>query len=138
MNTLWKKFSTLCDFQGCIGRAPYIYCVLAYLVIIFLNLFISLGMESLERRGQEPGVMLLTFVPLLLLAGLSMAIMFWSLTVKRLHDVDKSGWWALLILIWPLTIGVLVYLCAAKGKEGMEQKWRAVQQSHEKRVKIRK
>lgn len=41
-----------------------------------------------------------------------------SITVRRLHDTDRSGWWVLLILI-PIIgdIVLLIFLCQ-KGTEG--------------------
>jgi uncharacterized membrane protein YhaH (DUF805 family) len=39
-----------------------------------------------------------------------------SATVRRLHDVDKSGWWILLGII-PLANLYLIYLLARKGNK---------------------
>ncbi len=38
--------------------------------------------------------------------------------VRRLHDLDKSGWWALLLLV-PLIGGLILFIfCCLKGTEG--------------------
>ena len=41
-----------------------------------------------------------------------------SVTVRRLHDIDKSGWFMLLGLIPPIGFIILLYLLAQKGTEG--------------------
>jgi hypothetical protein len=45
--------------------------------------------------------------------GLAHVIPAWAVTVRRLHDTDRSGWWALLSLV-PLvgTVILLIFCCA--------------------------
>jgi uncharacterized membrane protein YhaH (DUF805 family) len=40
-----------------------------------------------------------------------------SATVRRLHDVDKSGWWMVLGII-PVANLYLIYILTRKGSEG--------------------
>ena len=45
-------------------------------------------------------------------------LLYLNATVKRLHDIDKSGWYALYILIPFLSIFFLFYLLFSKGTDG--------------------
>jgi len=45
-------------------------------------------------------------------------LLYLNATVKRLHDIDKSGWYALYILIPFLGIFFLFYLLFSKGTDG--------------------
>ena len=96
-----KKYA---EFSGRARRAEYWYFVLFY-VLIFFALSIVDGVAG--TFDDEFGVGLLgglfvlgTFIPSL------------AVTVRRLHDTDRSGWWILLNLV-PLVGGiiVLVFTC---------------------------
>ena len=41
-----------------------------------------------------------------------------ALYIKRWHDLDKSGWWILLIFIPIINLLVFIYLSIKKGTEG--------------------
>jgi len=95
----WAKYAT---FTGRSPRSEYWYFVLFQVIA---NLVAGL-------IGAEIGLKLIgTFVEVLLfLPGLAVG-------VRRLHDIDKSGWWLLLglvpligwvfIIIWACTKGTL-------------------------------
>lgn len=80
----------LFSFSGRIGRLQWWLGGFAQLLVAspFL-LLLGWGAEN-----QSPGAVLgsLLFLPLLVWTGL-------ALTVKRLHDHDKSGWWMLVYFI---------------------------------------
>lgn len=67
--------------------------------------------------GNIGDAMLHTHVVNLLL-GLPFFIPSWAMQVRRLHDIDRSGWWILIALI-PL-IGAIILLVwfATKGTDG--------------------
>lgn len=70
---------------------------------------LALGIEAFTEETLQP---LSTLVSLgLLLPGL-------AVSARRLHDINRSGWWMLIILI-PLIGGlVLLWWCVKKGDEG--------------------
>lgn len=39
-----------------------------------------------------------------------------SITIRRLHDIDRSGWWTLLIFVPGLGVLILLFLLAQKSK----------------------
>ncbi|MBQ8418643.1 MAG: DUF805 domain-containing protein, partial [Phascolarctobacterium sp.] len=44
-----------------------------------------------------------------------------SFIVRRCHDLDRSGYWGLLVLIPVVNFFFLLYLLFAKGTEGWNQ-----------------
>ncbi|GIG54073.1 DUF805 domain-containing protein [Demequina activiva] len=38
--------------------------------------------------------------------SLLLVVPYWAVTVRRLHDTDHSGWWALFLLFFPLLIWI--------------------------------
>lgn len=44
-----------------------------------------------------------------------------AVTVRRLHDIDRTGWWALLILVPIIGWLILLYFNVLKGTDGHNQ-----------------
>jgi uncharacterized membrane protein YhaH (DUF805 family) len=91
-------------FSGRINRAKYWLCVLASCVSIFVALFLSI--DVLENDYAA----ILALVP-----------SFWiylAATVKRLHDLDRSGWW---LIPWLFIPAGQVILGILPGTPGMNR-----------------
>ena len=92
-----KKYAV---FSGRARRMEYWYFAL-------FNLLISIGLSFVDimtgTLSPEIGIGLLSGLYTLAVLIPSIAV-----SVRRLHDTDRSGWWLLLLLI-PL-IGVIVIL----------------------------
>lgn len=101
-----KTFFTL---DGRLSRLPYFKCI----VMIWI---ISAVVAWLIDSSSSTLISLIGIVVSLAMIGVSI-----SFSVRRLHDIDKSGWF-LLIAIIPL-IGFLfqLYLIFAKGTEGVNR-----------------
>jgi uncharacterized membrane protein YhaH (DUF805 family) len=92
-----KKYAT---FSGRSQRAEYWYYTLFY-ILIYIGLTI---IDSVTGTfDAEAGVGLLGS-----LMGLALLIPTLAVTVRRLHDTGRSGWWLLIGLI-PL-VGLIVML----------------------------
>lgn len=81
---------------GRIGRRQFIAAVVAYVCVTVLALF--LGVLLLTSTS--------TSAPLMLYVGANIlvSLVFFSsltVTIKRLHDRDKSGWWAVPLVLLP-------------------------------------
>ena len=103
MNWFVTALKRYAQFSGRAGRPEYWYFVLIYtLASVFLS-FVDgiMGTHSSKTGG---GLLSLIFALALLIPGL-------AVSVRRLHDIDKSGWWTLIGLI-PL-IGLVVWLIFA-------------------------
>lgn len=97
LDALKNKYAT---FEGRARRSEYWYFVLFYVLTIVALAIIDGIAGTLNDDvgiGLLSGIFVLaTFVPAL------------AVTVRRLHDTDRSGWWVLLDLV-PV-IGPLVLL----------------------------
>ncbi|MBQ2823828.1 MAG: DUF805 domain-containing protein [Oscillospiraceae bacterium] len=98
---MWKR---IFDYKGKSGRKEYwipfaVNAVIAVLVTVFM----------LVRPYAE-----WVFVPAIVLAAyLAVSfIPFISLTVRRLHDTGKSGWWYLVSFILGVGAVVVIFMCA--------------------------
>ena len=98
MNWYLKVLKQYADFEGRARRTEYwMYTLVNFFVIITLALLDSLvGISFAE--GMPYGY-------LTLLYSLAVFIPSIAVTVRRLHDIGKSGWWYLVGLI-PLIGGI--------------------------------
>ena len=110
-----KQFN---DFKTRARRKEYwmwtLYVTLINILAMILDDMLGLNFELL---GQD-----LDYGWLYLITGIINFIPGLSIVVRRLHDVGKSGWFFLIILI-PIIgwIGILILLCSDGDKE--ENKW---------------
>jgi uncharacterized membrane protein YhaH (DUF805 family) len=87
-------------FTGRAQRAEYWYFVLFYAIvyIVLMVVDVALGLYNIESGfGVLSGIWALIHI----VPGIGVA-------VRRLHDIGKSGWWYLLVLI-PL-VGIFIIL----------------------------
>jgi len=114
-NVLTNKYA---DFSGRARRKEYwmwtLYVTLIFILAMIMDNVLGLNFELL---GQDLG-----YGWLYMLAGIINFIPGLSIVVRRLHDVGKSGWFYLIILI-PIIgfIWILILLCSDGVKE--ENKW---------------
>ena len=108
--TALKKYA---EFSGRSRRKEYWYFVLFYIIFGVVLAFIDDMTGTLDAQA---GIGLLSGV-----FALAMLIPSFAVSVRRLHDTDRSGWWLLISLI-PL-IGALVLLLFMVGdsKSGENQ-----------------
>lgn len=96
-------------FAGRSRRKEFWFFMLFYLVFIILAMLMDmvLGTFSMEL---EIGVLSGIF-------GVAMIIPSIAVTVRRLHDTDRRGWWLLILLI-PLGVVWLIVLWVLDGHAG--------------------
>ena len=90
-------FQNYVGFSGRAARSEYWYWTLfAILVSIVTGVLDLLIFPNLEFIS-----------PLNSLAGLALFLPGLAVTIRRLHDLDRTGWWVLLVLT---VIGIIVLL----------------------------
>ncbi|MEM6805439.1 MAG: DUF805 domain-containing protein [Bacteroidota bacterium] len=98
MNYYFLAFKRYSDFSGRSRRKEYWYFILFNLLTFSLCLSLDLAMIS---AGSSMIIFSMTYMLASLIPGLSVG-------VRRLHDIGKSGWNILLVLI-PL-IGAIILI----------------------------
>jgi uncharacterized membrane protein YhaH (DUF805 family) len=83
------------DFDGRIGRQEYWMFVLFYFLTNILLEIISIDV-------------------LAMLVSLALIVPSFAMGARRLHDIGKSGWWQLLVLVPIIGWIILIVWCATK------------------------
>lgn len=110
---VWQRYA---EFNGRSRRMEYwmfslIHCVI---VIVLGTGMIGLGMMKQPALGAASIFLIWAY----LLAALVPSL---AVTVRRLHDIDKSGWWILISLV-PFVGGiVLLVFTVMDGTRGSNQ-----------------
>ncbi|QEL65196.1 hypothetical protein OTERR_17200 [Oryzomicrobium terrae] len=90
-------FAKYLDFEGRASRSEYWWWLLFLLLASIVANLINENLGSLVSLA-------------LLLPSLAVA-------TRRLHDIDRSGWWQLIGLIPVIGTVVMIYWCVQEGKE---------------------
>ena len=109
------------NFSGRATRLEYFYSWLFW--VLFYFLLNALRFVTFEGRGA----LVLPNSIVYIIVVIIISFPYISLIVRRLHDINRSGWWSLLvlsiivptILFYPLLIGFIVLIGGAflKGSE---------------------
>ena len=102
-----KKYFT---FSGRASRSEYWLCALFYIILYIVAVILD---TSFGLWNEEFGIG--TFSSIL---GVALLIPIIAVSVRRLHDTNRVGWWYLIILV-PLIgpIALFVMFCL-KGTDG--------------------
>lgn len=96
--------SLLFSFEGRINRAKYWLALLIYIVVAIVAIFgvyAIAGANALTAPDEEFGLGLLLVLALLVVPSLISGL---AVSIKRLHDRDKSGWWILVFYVLPMLL----------------------------------
>ena len=100
----WNNYA---NFAGRSQRAAYWYFALVHLIVVFMCLFVDVAVFD---------------GPILTgLYALATVIPGWSLTVRRLHDAGRSGWWLLVGVIPVLGHLAVLVLLTEDSQSGSNQ-----------------
>jgi len=105
-----KKYAV---FTGRARRKEYWFFYLFYIIFLFVLMFIDGMMGTLSETGGM-GILSLLFILALFIPSL-------AVTIRRLHDTDRAGWWFLIAFV-PLIGGIwLLVLMVLDGTPGQNQ-----------------
>ena len=101
IRTCFKKFA---EFNGRASRSEFWWFTLFYLIVVIVAaIFDSFFVDNSQNMG-----------PVEIVSTLILLIPSIAVTARRLHDVDKSGWWMLIaftiiglipLIVWYVSIG---------------------------------
>ena len=108
--TLQERFF---NADGRLNRKPYIIRLLIWHLV-------ALGFEliAIFMGGDVAAVELSGFSPVGWLLGTIITISMIMLMIRRLHDLNRTGWLWLLILVPYINLALLVYVLFFKGTTG--------------------
>jgi hypothetical protein len=113
--SMFKALVRFADFKGRSDRSEFLQFLLLSLTLTIL-ITCAWGMawglaDGLRGLPPHKPASLLPYI------GLFLAIPALSLTIRRLHDIDRSGWWLLLNFV-PGGIAVLIVFALQDGAAG--------------------
>ena len=109
-------FGKYLKFQGRTSRRDFWLTVLGIVIIVFIASFI-IGLVG--SSAEEGSVISTICVVLLWILEIGISLGALSLDVRRLHDINKSGWWVLISLVPVVgSIILLVFFCLPAVNEG--------------------
>lgn len=109
--------SILFSFAGRLNRAPYWLASIglgAAAAVLFVAVVISLAIAGASAAALTSSQMVMVIV----IGGLVFLFMIWitlALTIKRLHDRDKSAWWVLLFYLAPSILQAIGHRAGSAG-----------------------
>jgi uncharacterized membrane protein YhaH (DUF805 family) len=101
-------FQNYVGFNGRAARSEYWYWTLFVYLLLIVAWLIDMTVFGFNTTGVNP---------MTVLAALATLLPTLAVSARRLHDIDRSGWWALLIFT---VIGyvVLIYWACLRGTVG--------------------
>lgn len=85
-------FQRYVDFQGRSRRAEYWWVVLFNLIVVAILMILMLTLGGVNLDTGEIGPLGGIFIGLLVLYALAIIIPSIALFVRRLHDINQTGW----------------------------------------------
>ena len=116
MNNNFTKWFLLCvkdkyaDFKGRAHKQEYWMYFLVYITLNFVVKFIG---------GMIPGQMIGAILSLVVMLALLLPTI--AVSIRRLHDIGKSGWWILVSLIPIIGVFYLLFLMTKAGQPEANQ-----------------
>ncbi|MBZ3936094.1 DUF805 domain-containing protein [Methanimicrococcus blatticola] len=109
-------------YEGRLNRLPYFLRILGFWAVMILLLVIAVVAEMMS---EYLGMLFFFILAIAYFVGL---IFLLFQAIKRLHDLDKSGWYLLIRLAgiipligWIISLGFELYLLLAEGTHGQNR-----------------
>ncbi len=123
MQAVRSGFSNYVTFSGRARRSEYWFWVLFAIIVASIALVLDMRFfpdSVTATAGVEDGMASAqaTGGPITALVGLALFLPGLAMTIRRLHDTDRSGWWILLGLIPIIGIIVLIVWYCTDGTRG--------------------
>jgi uncharacterized membrane protein YhaH (DUF805 family) len=112
MELMFAPLKKYADFQGRARRSEY-WLFYLFQIIVYVILMVLIGVTGGFNDAEGAGMFGSVFGILYILFALGLLVPNLAVTVRRLHDTDRSGWWIFISLvpfiggIWLLVLTVL-------------------------------
>lgn len=111
-----KCIKQYADFKGRARRKEYWMFFLIYLALGFFVTFAAIPIDViLETEG-------IIYITVMCLFVLAFIVPNYAVTVRRLHDTGRSGWWILINFI-PYIGGIWLFVLTCLDSEPGTNKW---------------
>ena len=108
----WQRAT---DFSGRSRRKEYWYFTLFNAIImIFLALF-AVAFSEDRKPATFPFFMMFTY-------GLVLFVPSLAITIRRLHDIGKSGWWYFIAFV-PFVGGIILFVFTLLDSQPYPNEW---------------
>lgn len=108
----WQRAT---DFSGRSRRKEYwLFQLFNSIIMIFLLLF-AIPFSAQEKPSMVPFTLMFVYGIIILVPGL-------AVTVRRLHDIGKSGYWYFIAFI-PLIGGIILFVFTLLDSEPFPNSW---------------
>ena len=105
---MFRALTRYAEFNGRSNRAEF-WLFLLGIYIIEAVLYGGLYLSSLKNGQFDLDTFLphyMQFSPLISLFGIAIIVPILAVTVRRLHDINRSGWW----ILAPMVVGFVAYI----------------------------
>lgn len=99
-----SAYKNFFNYTGRAGRSEYWYFALFSYIVSFLSFFLF---------HHNPALKVLSSI----LISIFVSLPLWFLLIRRLHDINRSGWWQLLSFIPLIGFIILLFWLCKKGDE---------------------
>ena len=119
----WENWNRVTKEKGRVlkGRASRREYWLAAVSIICTNIVLSFLIEGVDSRSNGSIIVGLLALGALIIVNLWFIIPSFMLTIRRCHDIGKSGWWMLVTVIPYVGSLYFLYLMCQKGDAHINQ-----------------
>lgn len=112
-NCAIKKWAT---FKGRTNRKEFIVFTIFFYTFIFATVSFEKEIREIFKEQFEEQIVLRLLLSLFLLfLMIKLIVSNLSVTIRRLHDINLSGWWYILLGLNPLLLITTIILCFLKG-----------------------
>jgi len=111
------------SFKGRLSRKAFLIQSVIVGLTQFLNVIVISFVQKSLAASTDTSLALLSLPISLISIVISICVVIFSISIsiKRWHDIGKSGWWTLTTLIPAINIVVWIYLIFKKGDIGSNQ-----------------
>lgn len=120
MDVLTRPWRHYADFAGRSRRTEYFLFFICWYCAMVLGVMLGIGVagSSSDVTSETAGMTMLAVAGIIFVAGIVPAV---AVTVRRMHDQDKSGWFILINFIPYIGGLILLVLCFLPGTDGENQ-----------------